>query len=502
MTILEEIAESRRQDIPNLKRIIEEFRDQTVAPDQHTRKKLSEIFNENPRIGIISELKVKSPASGLLLNSQNVPVQLSFNDIMVPTCNNIQNIIDQMVTGGVYGISIITEPRYFMGSFGNLFQACKRVPRTIPVLLKDFVIDESQIELGAICGASNGLIIPSICEPLKIIKSMEKHGIEPLIELHDEDDLRIAIDLKNAGFNFVIGVNNRNLKDLSIDLSITRKLVPEIRKRFGSNQSIITESGISHRVEMIEMSRNGINAALIGTSIISSNISNKIYELLFGTKPFVKICGITNEQIFEKVDFNGVSAIGVILNVPKSIRNISIEKAKLIFAKCPPYLQRVIVTKDKSLDEIMKYNEFLNPDLIQCNINELITNPKAVPSIIRGKLLYSIRLSEFGVSKTIQLIKSLPEDIFGIILDSSEGEGTLLDISSVKEVISSCNNVRIVIAGGISSRNIIDIYEKAYPFGIDASSSLEKIKGIKDPEMIFEFVEKIKQITTKISKNN
>lgn len=498
MTILEEISESRRQDIPYIKKDITLLRKGVSNPPK--RKKLSEVLNENPGIGIISELKIKSPSTGLLLNDKSISNHIDIQDILTPTCNNIKEIGDQMIKSGVYGISVITEPRYFSGSYGNLKQMCDIVSDKTPILLKEFIIDEAQIELGAICGASNGLIIPSICESLNIAKSMAKNGMEPLIELHNEEDLKKVMSFKGAPFSFVIGVNNRNLKDLKVDLTTTKKLVPKIREIFGPEQSIITESGISNRMDMLQMSRIGIKAALVGTSIMSQGlqeINKKICELSGNTRPFVKICGITDAIIFKKVNFQGITAIGVILNVPSSPRNITIEKAKHILDISPPFLQRTIVTKEKSVDEIVKYNEYLNPDLIQCKLDVLLTDPLTVPAKIRSKLLYPVRLSDYGTKKTIQIINSLPKDIFGIIIDSSEGEGTLIDIPSVKEVIKHCQEFRVIIAGGISSNNVIDIYEKINPFGIDISSSLETIKGIKDPDKILELKEKIKQITIK-----
>ena len=324
MTILNELANSRKQDLDEINEIVKAL---SFDINNHSsgRKPLSSTLKDLYRIGIISELKPGSPSKGMLLNSK-----IKKNDkfgIMETTVGDIDLIINSMIAGGIVGISVLTEPRSFFGSFGNLQAVSKIAPLDIPILLKDFIVDESQMKLGKICGASNALLIASICEPLEIANLMVKNGLEPLVEIHDEEDLKKITPLKDSGLQFIIGINNRNLKDLSTSFNPTYDLVPKVREIFGNDQIIITESGVHTRGDMVELGRLGVKAALIGTSIMQGFIKKKVKELLGLNPPFIKICGISSNDTLKYINKPLVSAFGTIVDVPQSPRNISSNKA-------------------------------------------------------------------------------------------------------------------------------------------------------------------------------
>ena len=247
MNILNQIAESRKEDLSKLREIIRNFQALGLNPQDNKRSPLSVALSLRKEVGIIAEIKPASPSKGDLIPSQPLDNPLS------PTLTNIAEIASRMVNGGALALSILTEPRKFKGSFGNLKAASETVPRDIPVLMKDFVIDETQLKLGKICGASNALLIASICDPLEMAKMMIDNGLEPLIEIHDREDLEKTRPLAQSGLKFVIGVNNRNLRDLSTSFTPTIELIPLIQEIFGANQPIISESGIFTRADMIRV---------------------------------------------------------------------------------------------------------------------------------------------------------------------------------------------------------------------------------------------------------
>jgi indole-3-glycerol phosphate synthase/phosphoribosylanthranilate isomerase/anthranilate synthase/indole-3-glycerol phosphate synthase/phosphoribosylanthranilate isomerase len=453
------------------------------------RLALSSVLRDLGTMGVISELKPGSPSKGQLLDKLNL--ESRSNDILKSTVTDIEGKISAMILGGACAFSVLTEPRRFSASYGNLVEVSRIAPKQYPILLKDFIIDESQIQLGKLCGASNALLIVSICDPEEMCEIIVRNGIEPLVELHDESDLQKIKPLKDSGLNFVIGINNRNLRDLSTSFKPTYNLVSKIRKMFGENQLIITESGISTRGHMVELSRLGVKAGLVGTSIMQSNITEKIRELLGFKSPFIKICGIKHAETFKSFMSNNgknLTAFGIIVGVETSPRNLSFKQAKNLFSTAPKHLMRVLVTKNKNPKEIMEYFTKLKPDLIQNKYKDTKKDVSSFPKEILNKLIVTISRHNLNAYETADLIKDLPTDIYAALLDSSEGQGKSIDLSFAEKVVELCSNRRIIIAGGITPENLEKAYLRVEPFGMDACSSLEIAKGVKSDEKIQNFL--------------
>lgn len=177
-------------------------------------------------------------------------------------------IAGQMETGGAAAISVLTEPRYFKGSIENLNSVRQSV--SIPVLRKDFIIDKAQIHetesdlILLIAGILGEKLADFVDESIS-------YGIEPLVEVHNKKELETAL---STGTN-LIGINNRDLNTLEVDISTTEKLAPLI-----SDRTIVSESGISTPEDAVRMINAGADAVLVGTSIMQGNIYDKTYELV------------------------------------------------------------------------------------------------------------------------------------------------------------------------------------------------------------------------------
>jgi indole-3-glycerol phosphate synthase/phosphoribosylanthranilate isomerase len=503
MNILQEIAESRKQDLPQIREMIKvlehqysdspEFYEQKIKD----RKRLSETLIEQKEIQVISEIKPASPSRGtirktIITNTEQKDPN-STNNLLQPTIPDLAEIVRAMCKGGVKGVSVLTEPRRFKGSFGNLFLTHQKLSSSIALLMKDFVIDEAQIELGRLCGASNGLLIANLNHLSILMNTMQKVGMEPLIEIHDRNDLERVREFRNSDIKFVLGINNRNLKDLSIDFKASRQLIPVAREMFGSQQIIITESGIENRDHLIQMEQVGAQAALIGSSIMESPNITETIHLLRGLKAYyIKICGIKTAQILESCNNSLITSFGVIVGVPKSPRNITIDQAKSLFQSAPCHLNKVIVTKNKTVAEIINYAEILKPDFIQYhgnNLSEVITQ---LSSELQRKLIIPVNIDSNSVRDAYREIQTLPEQIFAVLLDSSEGQGRTIDLKAAEQIIRLCPKRKIILAGGIGIHNVSQILTDLNPFGVDVSSALER-DGEKDPENIQLFCRKISQ---------
>ena len=177
-------------------------------------------------------------------------------------------IASQMEAGGAAGISVLTEPRYFKGSIQNLISVRRAV--TIPVLRKDFIIDKAQIHevesdlLLLIAGILGDKLDDFVNEALS-------SGREPLVEVHNREELEEAMST-NAN---IIGINNRDLTTMKVDISTTEALAPLI-----SGRTIISESGISRPEDALRMIDAGADAILVGTSIMQGNIYEMTYDLV------------------------------------------------------------------------------------------------------------------------------------------------------------------------------------------------------------------------------
>ncbi|TFF97953.1 MAG: indole-3-glycerol-phosphate synthase [Promethearchaeota archaeon] len=226
------------------------------------RETLTERIRKNENISIISEIKPKSPTLGNI--RQNMDVKA---------------IVRQMESSGVIGLSVLTEPNFFNGSYENLRTAIKST--NLPCLMKDFIIDEIQLKIAKEIGTTNILLINSIIDLSVFYPLCLKYNLEPLIEIHELseiEDIRYLIDI---GFNpKLIGVNNRNLKNLEIRLQNSLNIIPKLKQEFGYDKIIISESGINTYKDIEFLKSAEADAFLVGSSIMKSkNIRKKIRQL-------------------------------------------------------------------------------------------------------------------------------------------------------------------------------------------------------------------------------
>jgi indole-3-glycerol phosphate synthase len=203
------------------------------------------------KVAVIAEVKPSSPRRKL-------------RDILPADAALIAR---QMEDAGAVAISVLTEPRFFKGSLENLSAVRKDV--ALPVLRKDFMISEKQIDeieadmillIVSVLGGSAG----------ELVHLVQSRGIEPLVEVHNEKELDMALST-NAR---LIGINNRDLNTLETNLEVTLRLAPLIRKYDRENNTmhiIISESGIDGASDVRRVIAAGADGILVGTSIIESD---------------------------------------------------------------------------------------------------------------------------------------------------------------------------------------------------------------------------------------
>ncbi|MFH2202658.1 MAG: indole-3-glycerol phosphate synthase TrpC [Elusimicrobiota bacterium] len=240
-SVLEKIAAATRTRIAAAKaRTSEDALRERIARAAATHSLLARL--RRPGLHVISEIKLASPSAG------------SLGEGLDPAA-----VAADYAANGAAAISVLTEPQFFRGELAHL-EAVRRTVE-LPVLMKDFLLDQYQILQARAAGADAVLLIAALLgERLpQLLAVTEGFGLDALVEVHDEDEMRAALD---AGARLV-GVNNRNLKTLAVDLETSRRLA-----RYADRAVLVCESGLRERRELDEMLTLGYRGFLIGTQLI------------------------------------------------------------------------------------------------------------------------------------------------------------------------------------------------------------------------------------------
>jgi len=209
----------------------------------------------------------------------------------------------------------------------------------------------------------------------------------------------------------------------------------------------------------------------------------------------VKICGITQVSDLYMAVEAGADAIGFIVGVPQSPRNISINDAKTLIQTTPVFVETVVVTVLKNINDLEYICNELKPRSIQ--IHGLIHQNKEIRNRITDtRIIRAIRAKS---DLNMQTVKETANLFNGIIIDSyvpgkHGGTGKTHDWSLSKQVRSSIHPTPLILAGGLNSENVIDAIQAVEPYAVDVSSGVEVIPGVKDRKKVLEFVKIVKKV--------
>jgi len=240
--ILDTIVERKREEVTALKQKGIQPPDMEIDPPRGFMQALVDA----PGVAIIAEAKKASPSKGVIAPDFD-PVQIALN----------------YQQGGAHAMSVLTDVDFFQGSIDYIPLVRNAVD--LPVLRKEFIIDPLQITEAVAYGADAILLIAAILETSQLRElrlQAEDSGLDVLVEVHNEQELEKTL----AADSRLIGINNRNLNDFSVDLATTFRLQREIP----AGIPVVSESGISSREDMLRLKEAGITAALIGESLMRS----------------------------------------------------------------------------------------------------------------------------------------------------------------------------------------------------------------------------------------
>ncbi|EOU9603399.1 bifunctional indole-3-glycerol-phosphate synthase TrpC/phosphoribosylanthranilate isomerase TrpF [Cronobacter dublinensis] len=359
-------------------------------------------------------------------------------------------------------ISVLTDEKYFQGSveFLPIVSAIAHQP----VLCKDFIIDPYQIYLARFYQADACLLMLSVLDDdqyrqLAAVAHSLSMGV--LTEVSNEEELERAIRLEAK----VVGINNRDLRDLSIDLNRTRELAP----RLGHGVTVISESGIHTYGQVRELSRFA-NGFLIGSALMDhDDLETAVRQVLLGEN---KVCGLTRPQDAQSA-WEAGAVFGGLIFVPSSPRAVTDEQARAVIDAAP--LRYVGVFRDAPLDDVAaKAQQFalsavqLHGDEDQTYISALRASLPATTAIWKAQ-----SVSHALPARNLQYVDRY-------VLDNGQGgSGVQFDWSLLEG--QSLNDV--MLAGGLGADNCVQAAQLGCA-GLDFNSGVESAPGIKDSDKL------------------
>lgn len=253
--LLSKIIEQKRRELEEKRQQVSVSELKTRANKNFRRSMFKRNISRKGHINLIAEAKKRSPVKGVLKQDFDIiSIALTYQ------------------ANGASAMSVLTDERFFEGKLEYLEEVKKRI--SIPVLRKDFIIDEYQVYESAAAGADAVLLIAHILthEELAKFSSLAKElSMDVLVEIHNEEELEKALYAHSS----IIGINNRDLNSFEVDLKVTERLV----RLIPPGKIIVSESGIATYEDIMFLKSLGVNAVLIGEAFMKAgNIAEKIRE--------------------------------------------------------------------------------------------------------------------------------------------------------------------------------------------------------------------------------
>jgi indole-3-glycerol phosphate synthase/phosphoribosylanthranilate isomerase len=366
-------------------------------------------------------------------------------------------------------LSVLCDRQFFGGSLDDITAA--RPHFHGPILAKDFFIDARQVPLARLAGADAILVMLSLLDDSaarEIVAEADRLGMDALVEVHDEQEMRRAIALGAP----LIGINNRDLRDFSVDLATTERLA-----RLAPDRLLVSESGIAARSDVERLAPH-VDAFLIGSSLMrSADPADAARQLVFGR---TKLCGLRTMEDFEAA--RAASYAGMIL-VPETQRGVSLGQALRLAGLHP---RCVAVFRNAPVEEVGSIATEIGLAAVQLHGDE---DPAYVRALAR-------RLPrDCQVWKAVQVARSQPECFDAadrLVFDSGAGgTGRTFDWTLIRDHPSLAD---ALVAGGIGAVNG-RAAQRLGAHAIDVGSSLDEEPGRKSPEKIAAFFEALRPVS-------
>jgi tryptophan synthase beta chain len=453
MTIVQEIAARRAADLADIRS------DATDAPPAPRDLLLA---LARPGLHVIAELKRRSPSAGAIGAE---------NDDILARARAYER-------GGAAAISVLCEPHWFGGSLDDL-RAVRRAVR-VPVLAKDFVVSSDQLHLLRDAGADVVLLLAVLHDAAaltNLVAEARSIGLEPLVEAHDELELERALSSEAR----LIGINNRDLNTLEVDVSRAEKL----RSLVPDDRLVVAESGINDPRQLPRLRALGFDAALIGEALMRARDPGAATTAFVsaGRSPAdicaddreaeVKICGIVDEDGLRAASAAGADYVGlnVVAGTPRALdtaRATALAQAARTLARAPKV---VLVTADASAEEMAEFIALVDPDVVQLSGHETVD----LLAGLRRRAWKVVRAQSDGEAALAEARSWIAAGCERLLVDAAHatklgGTGQLANRITAAAI---ANELPVMLAGGLRPENVGAALREVPAIGVDVASGVE-----------------------------
>jgi tryptophan synthase beta subunit len=426
-----------------------------------------------PGLHLIAEIKRSSPSAGRIADA---------DEDVVARARAYE-------TGGAAAISVLCEPHWFGGSVDDL--RAIRAAVAVPVLAKEFVVDEIQLPMLRAAGADVVLLLALLHPAARLARLVERAleiGLEPLVEAHDARELDRALATRAR----IIGINNRDLRTLRVDVERAarlRELVPDDRL-------VVAESGVRDPATVARWRAVGFDAALVGEALVRAGDPAAAVRSFVAAgaapsdpanvarRPTVKICGITDEAGILAAIAAGADAIGLNV-VPGTPRELTPDDAGLLarLARSVGGAHRplvVAITADASADDVGRLLEAVDPDVVQLSGDEPVDVVGRIPRRTWKVLHVPATEPDDAAGAAAKIVARgrafLDAGAERLLLDTAGGlhPGGTGTRGAERLAAAIGREVPVTLAGGLTPADLAGALRTIPAVGVDVASGVER----------------------------
>ncbi len=450
-----------------------------------------------PGLHIIAEIKRASPSAGRIAAA---------GEDIVARARSYE-------AGGAVAISVLCEPHRFGGSVDDL--RAVRAVVSVPVLAKDFVVEEVQLSLLRAAGADLVLLLAVLHPARRLARLVDRAlsiGLEPLVEVHDAREIERALATRAR----LIGINNRDLRSLAVDVDLAGRM----RDSVPDDRLVIAESGVREPVTVARWRALGFDGALVGEALVRSDDPAATTRSFVAAgrqpddpanvarRPMVKICGVTDPGGVHAAIAAGADAIGLNF-VPGTPRELGLDEAAALaclirsVAIGPRRPLIVAITADASTAQISRIEQAVDPDIIQLSGDEPVVKARAIGRRT-WKVLHLPVTEPTDVAAAAAAVISRGQAFIAggverILLDTAGGPhpGGTGTRSSEPLAAAIARGLPVTLAGGLRPDTVADALRSVPATGVDVASGVEALtapgsRPTKDPLRVALFAKRAK----------
>lgn len=439
----------------------------TAAIPSNGARFLAALRAGGPRV--IAEVKHRSPSAGVLLPGV-CPDPAGSGDDPIPA---IRSVAKAYRRAGAAAISVVTEPDFFGGDFAWLPEV-KRVSG-LPVLMKDFVVDEAQLDLALSLGADAVLLIVAALggdDLARLHRASRERGLAVIVEAHDEEEVRRAL----AAGAEIVGLNARDLRTFAVDLG----RVAAMGSLLPPSVVGVAESGIHRAEDVSRLAASGFDAFLVGESLLRSGDPARALRALRGEGTTeVKVCGVTREEDLAAAEELGADWIGLNFS-PRSPRRVDVARGRGLREASRFAKGVVAIVGGNTVPEAEAIVDAVRPDALQWHDDYAAREGLRVPV----PLWQAVRVGKDPLEEAA----TWPADV--LLLDAAHatlagGTGQTWDWSLLEHFPAKG---RTFVAGGLSPENVARAIAACAPAGVDVASGVERAPGVKNEAKLAAFL--------------